>query len=122
LLAFLVHKYRYRRRRLVVLRYAVYLLYRYKSANTDAADVCRERKLAELSSAERWEVHADADADGGDLYHVELTTNMTERIRTLKLVCDSLLTCRGFNSNGWLKTRVPPASQVSVFVLLYWFY
>ena len=105
-----------------MLRYALYLLYWYKSTNTDAADAGRERKLAELSSAESWEVHADADADGGDLYHVELTTNMTERIRTLKLVCDSLLTCRGFNSNGWLKTRVPPASQVSVFVLLYCFY
>ena len=53
------------------------------------------------------------DVDGGDLGHID-DTNLS----TLKRICDALPTCRGFNSNGWLKSntqsRVP--SAISLFV------
>jgi hypothetical protein len=53
----------------------------------------------------------EADSDGGDLYNLELTKNLTGRIEILQQVCAELPQCNGFNTNGWLKTRVAPAGQ-----------
>jgi len=65
----------------------------------------------DLTSAHRWELVQNADTDGSDLYHLELTTNITGRVESLQQICAEMNTCSGFNSNGWLKSRVAPANQ-----------
>ena len=67
--------------------------------------------MQEATSGHHWEVVEDADSDGADFHHLDLTKDHASRIQTLQQVCGELKQCNGFNSNGWLKTRVAPASQ-----------
>jgi len=34
-----------------------------------------------------------------------------DKIDGLKATCDTLPTCKGFNSNGWMKNTIPPKNQ-----------
>ena len=43
--------------------------------------------------------------------HTQTQTQKHTGVETLQQVCAELNTCNGFNSNGWLKTRVAPANQ-----------
>nr|XP_039270418.1 probable glycosyltransferase At3g07620 [Styela clava] len=58
---------------------------------------CSSGNLAEYS----YTVTRHTDVNGEDLMHVQ-----ARDLEVVKKVCDLFESCAGFNSNGWLKTRV----------------
>nr|CAB3244015.1 probable glycosyltransferase At5g11130 [Phallusia mammillata] len=65
------------------------------SSNVD--NTCPGKVLVE----HHYSLIKERDIDGHDLIHIQ-----TNDLATLKRVCDLFDECRGFNSNGWLKTSV----------------
>jgi len=53
------------------------------------------------TSNSNYTVLVNTDAPGNDIYHAWLTD-----VQQLKILCDLDTTCLGFNSNGFLKTKV----------------
>eukprot|EP00292_Cryptomonas_paramecium_P020550 CAMPEP_0113675460 /NCGR_PEP_ID=MMETSP0038_2-20120614/8029_1 /TAXON_ID=2898 /ORGANISM="Cryptomonas paramecium" /LENGTH=173 /DNA_ID=CAMNT_0000592239 /DNA_START=57 /DNA_END=574 /DNA_ORIENTATION=+ /assembly_acc=CAM_ASM_000170 len=68
-----------------------------------------ERRRAEGSV---WEVLVGMDSPGSDLFKLELTPKVEERVELLKEICELTPRCAGFTSTGWLKFAIHKDSVV----------
>lgn len=63
---------------------------------------CMQQQCSTANTAEySYTVTRHTDVNGDDLMHVQ-----ARDLEVVKKVCDMFESCAGFNSNGWLKTRV----------------
>ncbi len=59
-------------------------------------------------SAPTYTFYQGKDSGGGDIQQV---ANLADNVAGLKAWCDARSDCKGFNTNGWMKSTIAPSSQ-----------